>query len=743
MAITGTGAAAQSIAIVQGAAAVASTGVADTIAAGNFVGATNFNNNLSTNDVTFTGLSATQQVGVIGNGALANGNTSFTLGGTVTATTINVANGTTAGNISNTGASVATATVNSTGAANTVGTIDLGTGTNVTALNVNAATNLTATLAADFAATAALTVTGAAASVTLNAGATANFKTIDASALTGGVSIAGGSNLTSFKGGAGNDTFTTAAAYGATTAGIIDALGGTDTLVLNAATDMDTAAEAALYKGFDTLRTAGAQDMSLLDTITAVQLTAAGATTQMTATQAAAVQVRADIGASSLALKDALGTSDVLSLSMGTGGAAAAAATNVTGALTVTGFETLNITTNAGAQATAASKVSTIASITGANLTAINLKGASVTLSNAATAKATTIDASALTGNGLVGLTIAGDLVGGSKVIGSGVVDQITLGAVGTADNSYEAGAGDDVFNATGAQLRSGSVYNKIDGGAGTDTLNLTGGAALTLVDDDFKGISHVEKIVVATTTTNAQSITTGGWVDAGFKATGLDLVTTSTTGAISVTASSFTGNATVSATSTTGAITVATGSGNDKVTVAGGASTVNTGAGNDVVVGGAGIDTITGGTGADTLTGAGAADIFVFGAADSTAAAMDTIVGFNTGGSDVLRFAVAATVLAADTSTATAGANVKQSAGGLVTFATADNTLALKVAAVQADTELDTAGSIAIFVDGADTYVYYAGTAIGNTDDQFIKLAGVNTLTAITGTGTTDITLG
>ena len=51
---------------------------------------------------------------------------------------------------------------------------------------------------------------------------------------------------------------------------------------------------------------------------------------------------------------------------------------------------------------------------------------------------------------------------------------------------------------------------------------------------------------------------------------------------------------------------------------------------------------------------------------------------------------------------------------------------------------ELDAAGSIAMFVDSGNTYVYYAGAAIGPADDQLIQLTGIDTLVTITGGSTT-----
>jgi hypothetical protein len=118
----------------------------------------------------------------------------------------------------------------------------------------------------------------------------------------------------------------------------------------------------------------------------------------------------------------------------------------------------------------------------------------------------------------------------------------------------------------------------------------------------------------------------------------------------------------------------------------------------------------------------------------------MDAILDFNTGGSDVLTFAGSTVVLAADTSAPVAGANVQTTSGGLVAFHASDNTLALKIAAVQADAELDAAGAVAMFVEGGNSYVYYAGTAAGNLDDQLVQLTGLATLTTITGGAATTI---
>lgn len=157
-----------------------------------------------------------------------------------------------------------------------------------------------------------------------------------------------------------------------------------------------------------------------------------------------------------------------------------------------------------------------------------------------------------------------------------------------------------------------------------------------------------------------------------------------------------------------------------------GGAISVTTGAGADVIKAAGIAGTYTGGLGADSFTAGAAVDTFAMGTNGSVAGtSMDKIASYGLT-ADILTFGGATTLLAADATATVAGVNVAQSAGGLVTFAAADNTLALKIAAIQADAQLDAAGSVAVFNDGGNAYVYYAGAAIGNTDDQIIELTGV-----------------
>lgn len=57
-----------------------------------------------------------------------------------------------------------------------------------------------------------------------------------------------------------------------------------------------------------------------------------------------------------------------------------------------------------------------------------------------------------------------------------------------------------------------------------------------------------------------------------------------------------------------------------------------------------------------------------------------------------------------------------------------------LQTCSVQADFQLDAARSVVKFIHGGNTYVYCAGAAAGNVDDQLIQLTGITSLTAMTG---------
>lgn len=144
----------------------------------------------------------------------------------------------------------------------------------------------------------------------------------------------------------------------------------------------------------------------------------------------------------SFALLTPGGTSDVLSITTGSGTTTQSA--KDIAALTMNGFETLNIATNAGPTSTAGAggandRTTTVASFTASTLNDINLTGTAVTLTNLATTVAVDIDGTALIGNGAAaasthGLAVGGSAIAGSTINGSAVRDVFTIGAEGSAD---------------------------------------------------------------------------------------------------------------------------------------------------------------------------------------------------------------------------------------------------------------------------------------------------------------------
>jgi len=731
-------------------------------------------------NVTVTGLAAGASVGLVGNGTVVNGILSYAYATATSAQVINIDGGTLNTGVANitatASAGVTTATINSTGAANKVDTIKLDSagGKTVTSLTVNADAGLTATLtAADFATTATIDINGAGA---VDLGSNANVKTIDASGNSGGVTIAAGSNTTSLTGGSGNDVITSAA-VGTTAA--INAGAGTDTLVIGTnVAHVDTAAEAGRYSNFETLRMNGTLDVSLVSGITAIELSGAtNSLSKMSAEQAGAVTARADIGASGFALASSTGTSDVLSLTMGTG-SKATEATDM-GALTANGFETINITTNAGPTANEAGKLTEIASFSADKVTAINLYGTSVDIANAATTKAVTIDATGLTGDGGTtsndGLLLSGNLVVGSTVKGSGVVDTIDLGTVGS---TYQGNAGNDAFNATAVtQLESGSVWNTIDGGDGSDTVKVTANA-VTLADTNFARMSNMEKLTVdADGAAGAVSVTTGGFFNSNFTDATVTLLGADTD-TITYSGATYTGDATIKVTSAglgdaAGEdISVTTGAGADTVTVtasswvgtaaASSGIAISTGDGADTIAlttgnllaTTAGVLSITAGKGADTITKTGTNDTtatalvkFVIADGDSTVAARDKITGFDKGDgtdrSDVL-----------DLSTGTAQGNTAGTDGtdagtikshaitsGIITFDDV-NTFATALTINEANLS-DVTTYLAANIDSGKAVAFaYDSNSDGTADatmvfangtlDTLVELVGVTGATAI-----------
>lgn len=779
-----------------GADATTTAGATDTIAAGNFAGATLFVNNLSTNQVDITGLTATQGVQINGNGAITNGatNAQYASSSTIAALTVNGGvNGGAVALTSAGGTGIATVSLTSTGVAtgtsataalgaNVLGS--LGLGGSATALNITANNNMTTGDIGGFTGTAAaITVTGTAGALNLGTLQNTTVKTVNASAFAGGITTTLNTNAAiAFTGGAGNDVVTTGAVL--TTGTVNGGTGTGDILVVGNVSHVNTAALAAKYTNFETLRVGGTMDASLISGITRVQLTANGnVLTNVSSAQTVQAFTAGTIGATTIT--PVSGTANTLNLILGQGTTTTAAAS--TGVLTLTGYSTVNLSTNAGPTATVgANRTSTITgAIVDANLTTVNLTGTAFTFTDIATTLATTWNGSALTGNGdltanaITGLTVAGNATAGSSIIGSAVSDSFTLGAA--TNVTYNGGLGSDLFITTVARLGTGGAAEPtLIGGSGTDTLRISD-AAPTLVDANFTSVSGFETLNLSTTTGSISvtglstyanaAFASGLTVTSGTLANGstynfnglayansitLTLVTdgdlastadnvTIVTGAAADTVS-VTGASIVGAAGAGGTVSISTGGGVDTITLSTGTLRANT---NQSVV-------ITAGTGADVINvsthvnaGSELGNIkFTIAAGDSTTTAYDVITGFDTalGGatiSDNLDFTSVG--LTAYATQAAGGYTAEQltvavSATGVVTFGgtlAATLSLADSIAAVQSVVTAN-AGDSALFTYATagvtSTYVFNNNA----TADSVVQLVGVTGTALITTNGTT-----
>jgi hypothetical protein len=277
-------------------------------------------------------------------------------------------------------------------------------------------------------------------------------------------------------GGAGNDTITTSTS-GQT--GSVDAGAGTgDTLVLTASAHIDTTAEGAIYKGFEVLHSNDAAaavsiDMDLItgSTIGAILITDAAngtSVTDMSATQAAAVTVKAGAGAMTLGIKGAsvVGSSNTLGITVSDGDTTGSEAVWGTGDLTLAGVETINLTATDDVTWATMANISGLSSLTATGggdvsiTTGAHIAGANESVNFSGLTAASTFNFAAATTNAMA-------FTGGSGI------DTVTDSAIG--GNVITTGAGNDVITLT--DKTSGSGATEVTGGAGADatTTNMLG----------------------------------------------------------------------------------------------------------------------------------------------------------------------------------------------------------------------------------------------------------------------------
>jgi len=654
-------AAAPTITVTQGAAAVAASTALQSVDASLWTGVDEYKNFASTNPVKFTGVPENDKLVVasVSGGTAATTDIQYAAAvvkGESTVGTLELSSSTDAGTITigdSSGTGIETLNITATGK-NKVASIVSKAAKTVT-LSADAATDVT--ISSDVASKGTLTVTGAG-KVTLNTLDTA-FDTVDASGNSGGIVVTDvDANETVYTLGSGDDKFTTAADGFATTDKFAVAAGlGTDTLVVAAAADLDTAAEAARYTGFEKLSISDSQDTSLISSITAIEMAAdtSGVVSGVSATAAENITVTGDQAtAFTVTLANATGSGDVVTLDL----KSATTTTNVDVAgLSVVGVETLNVK---GTTGTAGTDSDLSFAGSGADkLTAVNFSGtADMTIAAANTSKKI-----AFTSTSTGAITATGAFIKGSTITTGTGKDEVTLST--NTGSTYNTGDGNDTITAAyGKLVATGSDDHTINAGAGTDTLTISDTGDVTLIDNHFTNASNLEKLTVVGT--GSLSVTTG----AAFKAAyATDLTFTGATQVDNSTITwagglydkdqklTFDGSALVFGAASED-ITITTGAGNDTVKTgtdatlvgfsnAGSSMVISTGAGNDTIEFGYGelvdqtaglIASITGGKGVDTIkktSGTNGAihelsvTKFVFADGDSVVGAYDTITGY------------------------------------------------------------------------------------------------------------------
>ena len=663
--------AAPTVTVTQGSAAVSantSTTNTQTVDTSLWTGVDEYKNFASTNPVKFTGVAENDKLIVesvtTGTGATTDIQYAAAVVKGDTVGTLELASSSNAGTITigdSSGTGIETLNITATGK-NKVSSI-VSKGAKTVTLAASGATDVT--ISSDVASKGTLTITGAG-KVTLNTLDTA-FDTVDASGNSGGIVVTDvDAAETVYTLSTGDDKFTTAADGFATSDKFAVAAGdGTDTLVVTAAADLDTSAEAARYTGFETLSVSDSQDVSLISGITGLEMAAdtSGVLSGVNSSAAENITVTgSQATAFTVTLVNATGSADVVSLDL----KSSTSTTNVDIAgLSIIGVETLNV---AGSTGTAATDSDVAFGSGGATtLKAVNFTGtADMTISGANTAKAITFN-STTTGD----VTVSGAFIKASTLTTGSGKDLITVST--NMGSTYNTGAGNDTITAAfGKLVATGSDDHVIDAGAGTDTISISDTGAVTLIDNHFTNITNAEKLVVVGT--GSLSVTTGAAVKTAFSdsltftgPTHVDNSTITWSGGLYTGDQilTFDGDALVFGAASED-IAITTGAGNDTVktgtdstlvgignAAAGSTMTISTGAGNDTIEFGYGtlvtqstgrIATITAGKGVDTIkktSGTNGEDhdvnvtSFVFADGDSVVGAYDTITGYEKAASD------------------------------------------------------------------------------------------------------------
>ena len=688
------------IANIENVALTATT--AATVNLSNASGITSLTNQGSTVGLTISGIATTQVVTIKDTTAALQVLTYNSVTGTADSAAVALSNVT--GTATLTVAGVETLTLNSTGSANTLADLIAA---NVTTLNITGDKAMTFTTLANATAT-----------------------TIDASTATAAVTLtAAGATASTITGGAGNDAFTRALITADSISGGAgndrvtfgdDALTATDTVNGGDGTDdlvgftsdliALTALTTPLITNFEEITVSDALAGNTLTTasvqagITTVELAVANAGASVITMEAGTKSVKLTAGLSTTGLTvNDTGVATTDSLTIANNGSAVDALNGL--AVTVNGFETVNITTSGTGGAATVQDVATITLVadTGGTST-LNISGSnSVVTTGAITANV--IDASGLTGSAILSMGAAA--VGVTSITGS--VNSDTL--IGDSASSITGGAGNDVITGgTGNDTllggdgndtitASGGSKDSVDGGAGNDTIAATLTAGNTITGGDG---TDVLSLAVAATAATAASVsgferlrdTAGITQDMAVFLDNSTFVQLQNAGVTSV----FTNvgaavtNYANTATGSTATITRLIDTTSNALTVTGLTATTLTAltANNEET-----INLASSSTGAITVTTLTATDLTTLNITGS---------GFVTIGTLAANSTSAGSVLTIDGSTNTAGMSVDASNSSLVATITAPTAASTIVGSAGSDSIVGGAGADVIYADNSGT---------------------------------------
>ena len=693
------------------------------------------------------------------------------------------ADGTVTEDVTLVGAGLTTVVLNATGTASDIEMFSVAGATDVT---INASAKLTsnqnngATFGVNTTGTlGTLTVTGTGAVDigTIDPG----FTTVNAGANSGGFSalLATGDD-TVLTGSSGNDTITASTTDALATADklAVNAGEGTDTLVILDTADINTAADAARYTGFEKLELVDSTNLANFGGITEISFAGNSKTLSgLNAVQSAAITVHTTTtGTFQASLATATATNDVLTLNL----TSATATTNVDVAGAVfTGYETVNINATTGVAATD----SDVVFATAGDTSVINVTGTADVVTTLTSTKSTGVTVTSTTSGAY---TATGNIAAGSSVTSGSGADALTVST--TLGSTYNSGAGaDTITGALTSFVNTGVTDHVIDAGAGIDTLAISTVGASVVTDNHFTNVSNMEKITLAATASS--SVTTGGAFNSAFadgvtitaasladaktftydgglygKDTTITLTSagvgdaaaediTVTTGAgddtVSITAASFVGQA-----GDSGSFTVNTRAGDDTITLSAGALLATTISQTFTVTPGTGADTVTLSSGANSTTVTAHAIVAIVDG-DSLVASRDKITNFSiadgTNRSDVLDFDTAAV---GTLGTSTDYGVIKSHAiiTGVATFddaathATALVINSSNLADVLGYIEQNTAANdvVAFTYDSTGSGAVDATMVFHNdTNNSLVELVGITSATSVATTNTTNLLIG